>query len=495
MKITSIQIQDDNNSLLKDFKWSSDKPINILIGENGSGKTCLLKCLVWLFIEARNKYVDNKNYANPPFKFNIDYTIKLDEQVSNSELKTEYVSVNLNNKRNEKDPWSLTVNNIDSIENAPKAELLLPENIIAYYAGWDDSIKWLFADIEERYKDLARENPETRLDFGYSKIDRLPLLYIQKIHFDMLLACMFSYEYNFKLNEKLEQEFGIVKEEKSAIAVFVKKPTKVFSSKGNYDNFWGASGEILQFLNNIKVRALGQGTYNKEKEYFTFVFHLREWYDLKDFYGSEKRLYYFFHLLNASDLLSGFQIFLKKDGRSITNRKLSEGEQQLLTIIGIKELLLERNSLILLDEPDTFLHPTWQEQFIPNIIDNIYDLPQNEIGHFEPNYFITTHSPNLLKNADNEFVKVHILEKGEVLDYSPRFYGRSISSINYNLMRVKERPEEVKQQIEELFKIIELEKFEEAKETYNELVKLLGDDDEDLIQAKVELDFLSGADD
>lgn len=495
MKITSIHIQDDNNSLLNNFKLSSDKPINILIGENGSGKTSLLKYLVWVFIEARNKYVNHKNFANPPFKFSIDYTIKLDDQISNSELKAEYVSVNLNNKRNEKDPWGITVKNINSLDNAPKSELLLPENIIAYYAGWDDSIKWLFEDVEERYKDLARESPETRLDFGYSKIDSLPLLYIQKIHFDMLLACMFSYEYNFKLNEKLEQDFGIIKEEKSAIAVFIKKPIKAFASKGNFDNFWGASGEILQFLNNIKSRALGQGTYNKEKEYFTFVFHLSEWYDLKDFYGSEKRLYYFFHLLNSSDLLSGFQIFFKKEGKSITNRKLSEGEQQLLTIIGIKELLLERNSLILLDEPDTFLHPTWQEQFIPNIIDNIFDLPDNEISHFEPNYFITTHSPNLLKNADKGLVKVHTLEKGEVLDYSPSFYGRSISSINYNLMGVKERPDEVKQQIEELYKRIELENFDEAKEIYNELVKLLGEDDEDLIQAKVELDFLSGADD
>jgi len=492
MKITSIHIQDDN-SLLKDFKWSSDKPINILIGENGSGKTSLLKYLVWVFIEARNKYVNHKNFANPPFKFSIDYSIKLDEQISNSESKTEYLSVNLNNKRNEKDPWSLTVKN--TIDPVNKTEQLLPENIIAYYAGWDDSIKWLFEDVEERYKDLARENPETRLDFGYSKIDNLPLLYIQKIHFDMLLACMFSYEYNFKLNEKLEKEFGIVKEEKSAIAVFIKKPPKVFNSKGNYDNFWGASGEILQFLNNIKSRALGQGTYNKEKEYFTFVFHLSEWYDLKDFYGSEKRLYYFFHLLNASDLLSGFQIFFKKDNETITNRKLSEGEQQLLTILGVKELLLERNSLILLDEPDTFLHPTWQEQFIPNIIDNIFDLPINEISHFEPNYFITTHSPNLLKNADNEYVKVHTLEKGEVLDYSPKFYGRSISSINYNLMGVEERPVEIKEQFKELFKAIESEKLKDAKKIYKDLVLALnGEDDEDLIQAKVEIEFLEGLD-
>lgn len=495
MKITSIQIQDDNNSLLKDFKWSSDKPINILIGENGSGKTSLLKYLVWVFIEARNKYVDNKNYANPPFKFNIDYTIKLDEQVSNSELKTEYVSVNLNNKRNEKDPWSLTVNNIGSIESAPKAELLLPENIIAYYAGWDDSIKWLFADVEERYKDLARENPETRLDFGYSKIDSLPLLYIQKIHFDILFACLYSFEYNFDLDKKLKDEFGITKEDKGVVSIFISKPPKLFKPKSDYQNFWGASGEMFQFLENIRDRALGHGTYDKINDHYTFSFNLEQWYGLKEFYGSEKRLYYYFHLLNASELLSGIRIYFNKNGKSISNGKLSEGEQQLLTILGIKELLLEKNSLILLDEPDTFLHPTWQEQFIPTIIDNIFDLPQNEIGHYEPNYFITTHSPNLLKNADKEFVKVHILEKGEVLDYSPRFYGRSISSINYNLMRVKERPEEVKQQIEELFKIIELEKFEEAKEIYSELVKLLGDDDEDLIQAKVELDFLSGAND
>lgn len=487
MKITSIHIQDDN-SLLKNFKWSSNKPINILIGENGSGKTSLLKYLVWVFIEARNKYVNHKNFTNPPFRFSIDYTIKLDEQLSEFESKTEYLSVNLNNQGKEKDPWSLVVKN--TIDPINKPEQLLPENIITYYAGWDDRIKWLFENVEERYKDLARENPDTRLDFGYSKIDSLPLLYIQKIHFDMLLACLFSYEYNFKLNDILEQEFGIIKEEKGVIGVFIKKPPKVFNSKGNYDNFWGASGEILQFLKNIKSRALGQGTYSKEKEYFTFMFDLREWYDLKDFYGSEKRLYYFFHLLNASDLLFGFQIFFKKNNKTITNRELSEGEQQLLTILGIKELLLERNSLILLDEPDTFLHPTWQEQFIPNIIDDIWDLPQNEIGHYEPNYFITTHSPNLLKNADKEFVKVHTLEKGEVLDYFPSFYGRTIREINYNLMNVEERPIKIKEKMVELFRQLELENIKESEKLLRDLESEIGEDDKDILTANAMLEFL-----
>lgn len=490
MLITSIHIQDED-SLLNDFRWASDKPINILIGENGSGKTSLLKYLIWIFIETRNKYVQGKSNAYVPFKFSISYLVMLNDKESNIESNTEYIEVNLNNLKKEKDPWSLvtssplnTINNIKDI---------FPENIIAYYNGWDNSIKWLFKDVEDYYKELMRENPETKLNFGYSRIETLPLLYIQKIHFDILLACMFSYEYNFKLNEKLEIDFGIIKQEGSSIVVFINKPLKIFKQKSDYNNFWGASGEIQQFLENIRSRALDNGYYDNEKETYTFAFNLKEWYDLKDFYGSEKRLYYYFHLLNSTGLLFGFQIFFEKNGQSITNRDLSEGEQQILTILGIKELLLERNTLLLFDEPDTFLHPTWQEQFIPYLIDDIFDLPINEMSHFEPNYFITTHSPNLLKNANKEFVKVHTLEKGEVLDYFPSFYGRTIREINYNLMNVEERPKKIKDKLIELFRQLEIENIKESEELISDLVSEIGGDDKDILTATTMLEFLKSS--
>ncbi|MBF4366218.1 AAA family ATPase, partial [Vibrio anguillarum] len=51
----------------------------------------------------------------------------------------------------------------------------------------------------------------------------------------------------------------------------------------------------------------------------------------------------------------------------------SEGEQQLLTVLGLLEFTVEEDSLFLLDEPDTHLNPAWAakyhsflKRFIPN---------------------------------------------------------------------------------------------------------------------------------
>ena len=56
MKIQSIKIK-DSKTILNSFEWSSDKPINIFIGENGSGKSTLLRHLVDVFKNAYEFYV------------------------------------------------------------------------------------------------------------------------------------------------------------------------------------------------------------------------------------------------------------------------------------------------------------------------------------------------------------------------------------------------------------------------------------------------------
>jgi predicted ATPase len=81
MKIQSIKIK-DSKTILNSFEWSSDKPINIFIGENGSGKSTLLRHLVDVFKNAYEFYVEgNKNTTTPDFDFEIKYEIIIETQV------------------------------------------------------------------------------------------------------------------------------------------------------------------------------------------------------------------------------------------------------------------------------------------------------------------------------------------------------------------------------------------------------------------------------
>ena len=70
-----------------------------------------------------------------------------------------------------------------------------------------------------------------------------------------------------------------------------------------------------------------------------------------------------------SKLISEVRISVRArqvDG-SLTFRELSEGEQQLLMVLGLLRFTREDESLFLLDEPDTHLNPAWSVQY-PAII-------------------------------------------------------------------------------------------------------------------------------
>ena len=67
-----------------------------------------------------------------------------------------------------------------------------------------------------------------------------------------------------------------------------------------------------------------------------------------------------------SDLIHEVRVKVKKQNinGTITFKELSEGEQQLLTVIGLLRFTKAEESLILLDEPDTHLNPLWKWKYM-----------------------------------------------------------------------------------------------------------------------------------
>ena len=51
-------------------------------------------------------------------------------------------------------------------------------------------------------------------------------------------------------------------------------------------------------------------------------------------------------------------------GTKVTYRDLSEGEQQLLLVLGLLKFTARDEALFLLDEPDTHLNPIWSTQYL-----------------------------------------------------------------------------------------------------------------------------------
>jgi hypothetical protein len=105
-------------------------------------------------------------------------------------------------------------------------------------------------------------------------------------------------------------------------------------------------------------------------------------------------------------------------------------------------------------------------------------------------FLITTHSPQLLSNADPDKSEVQIIEDGEIVKITPKYYGRDISIILYELMGVERRNKKVAKELSNLFSLIDDEKLEKAKLEYQRLSDLIGVDDPVIIRAKTQLNYL-----
>ena len=192
-----------------------------------------------------------------------------------------------------------------------------------------------------------------------------------------------------------------------------------------------------------------------------------------------------FNILELDVKLKGFSkdektmpIFENSAGEEFDINDLSSGEKQLfLRTLSIK-MLEPKNSIILIDEPELSLHPKWQQRII-----EVY----KKIGE-NNQIIVATHSPHILGSVSNENIFILYRNENGKIDaktgdelYSS--YGQPIDRVLKDIMGLKSvRTPKIDRDIQELRKLVDEDKYdtEEFKKKYNNLLKILGNIDEDL---------------
>jgi ABC-type multidrug transport system ATPase subunit len=190
----------------------------------------------------------------------------------------------------------------------------------------------------------------------------------------------------------------------------MKKPP--WQSKEGDKRFWNARGTVKDLLDKLyKIslapirlsRRVQVGFKKYEQKEFLYLY-VKDIIRLRDLAGDYKTQSDFFKALEStyiSQLIEDVRIRVKVrnvDG-SLTFRELSEGEQQLLTVIGLLRFTREDESLFLLDEPDTHLNPSWSIGYL--------DLLKKYAGNIATSHIImTTHDPLVMASLSREQVKI-----------------------------------------------------------------------------------------
>lgn len=167
----------------------------------------------------------------------------------------------------------------------------------------------------------------------------------------------------------------------------------------------------------------------------------------------------------SSDTL--LPIFVKGDEKFDINN-LSSGEKQVfLRILSLKMLDIN-NSVILIDEPETSLHPVWQQKII-----KLYE----KIG--KNNQIIAaTQSPFIIGGVKSENIIVFLRDKNGTLEIKSgnefnEIYGQPVERVLQDIMETKNmRTPEIENKLFLLRKFVDEDKYE--TEEYLSLRKELG---------------------
>lgn len=180
---------------------------------------------------------------------------------------------------------------------------------------------------------------------------------------------------------------------------------------------------------------------------------------------------------------------LDKDGATLNVRQLSDGERGILALVldlarrlalanpGLDNPLQDGKAVVLIDELDLHLHPSWQRTIVSKLTNTFCNCQ----------FIATTHSPQILGEVLPE--NIIILENGKQPYCPDQSLGMDSNWILEFLMGTSNRNKEFAQDLGKIADLIDEEKFEQANEQIMQLRKQIPSDPE-LVKLQTRLDRL-----
>jgi predicted ATP-binding protein involved in virulence len=181
----------------------------------------------------------------------------------------------------------------------------------------------------------------------------------------------------------------------------------------------------------------------------------------------------------------------QKNAQEIRIDQLSDGEKCLIALVGdlARRLAianpqlvnsLEGEGIVLIDEVDLHIHPTWQRKILANL-NRTFPGCQ---------FVVSTHSPQVLGEAEARQIRLLAQSEDQGFSYSIPMQAKGLNSneILDELMRPNgnslSRNQETQEKLDQLFSLIDQDDFSKAKALIVELKQQLHGDIPDIIRAE-----------
>lgn len=404
-KLTLGSPKDSPSHQFKNLKnvtidFDQDHWVTVVIGWNGTGKSNVLEALAVIFREL----IGPKKSPEINFAFNLSYRIGAAPSIAR---------IYIDHDPDRKESFQIKVGN-DAIKlNAfLQNEHYLPRYVFSYYSGESQRMHDVFEPYLKWYDDQLRGGKDPGLK---------RLFYALPVHSQFVLLAFLIHQ-NDDIEKFLKEHLGLDPDDGLESVLFIlRQPPWKKSAKDGDPRFWNARGVVSKFLSKLYDVALAPievtrkvpvSLWNNKTLQFKYLY-VKNIQALRKLVGEQKPAEFFRDLESTyvSQLIDEVRIKvkLKKNDGTVTFRELSEGEQQLLTVLGLMRFTAESESLFLLDEPDTHLNPRWSVDYL-NYLRDFVGSKGDETSHV----VLTTHNPLAVAELLKEQVQVLVRNKDDM---------------------------------------------------------------------------------
>ncbi len=365
----------------------------VLVGRNGTGKSNVLEALTVIFRDL------DLELTTLPFSYELSYSCRGQLIVvdADPDRKTKKVQVSAGGK-------ALTVKAFKGNKRD-----YLPNYVFGYYSGPSNRMQEHFLKHQDRfYNELINSADDATIPLR-------PLFFAQHIHSQFVLLAFFL-EKDKAVLKFLDEQLGIVGLDS---VLFVMKQPPWAKSKSQ-DLFWKARGVVAALLDRLYTHSLaplrhkwrvplGFRKTTELEHVYLYLPNSKALSQLKAGYATQQDFFKALESTYISELMREVRTRVKARGADtpLTFRELSEGEQQLLMVLGLLRFTREDESLFLLDEPDTHLNPAWSVQYL-DFLKTIGGLGDN--GHV----ILATPDPLVISGLTRQQVRIMRRDNMEV---------------------------------------------------------------------------------
>lgn len=406
LQVDNRLINTSNIELVDDYISSHDNQFSLLIGNNGTGKSRILSEVARFFkdFEQRNNKKDLLTHSGFCFntlpskvialtnsisdKFPVDHTFRtaknIDHKISQRDLNYNYLG---------------TRNRVYSFSN----KALMNRALEIVFESYSE------IDVSRNYRhifDYLNYEPIIKLSFrfGGSSIYSHDKSLLRNITPDTLVEYVEQKSNDSKFIQPNESLVNIVKYRAEDLCKFI------LDKSSNY----AAHKSLTVNFSTKNIRRIQEDN---------------------SLYNDNVYEYELVSILKKIGLLRYFEVqVFKKDGMSFNFSDASSGEASILSTLLALVPLLKNNSLILIDEPEISLHPSWQSRYI----DLLNKILENVSGC---HVIIASHSPFLASNLKPNNSCVIKLENHKGIVSSSKIYkstyGWSAEDILLNVFEME----------------------------------------------------------